>query len=147
MRSSPQAEMDIKHGTDKQRKMIAAGVAASVVASLGTAGIANAMSSTVGSKVQDAIRRNLSPRTLSPASGARVVIESVSLPPGQWILSSKESIVNFGPSDYVRCGLVGTADINWATSMVGDPNQPGAQGPGALVATMNNIGSVTSAVP
>jgi hypothetical protein len=128
-------------------RLIVAVSAAAVAGSLATTGIAGAVTTRVGATTHDAIRRNLTPITLSSVGGVRMTVESVSLPPGQWVLSSKESIVNFGPTDYVRCGLVGTADINFATSVVGDPSQPGSVGPGAMVATVANFGSVSSRQP
>ena len=36
------------------------------------------------------------------------------------------------------------SDINFATALVGDPNQPGSMGPGALVATEATFGSISN---
>jgi hypothetical protein len=122
---------------------------AAVVALLGAGvGVANASSSGVSPRTHDVIRRNLTQIPLSPSGAVRVTVEAVTLPAGQWVLSSKESVVNFGPSDYVRCGLVGgSSDINWATSVVGDPSQSGSVGAGTLVATLTEFGSVSSKQP
>jgi hypothetical protein len=89
-----------------RRAAVAGGVAILAVVGTGV-GVAEASSSGVAPRTHDVIRRNLTQIPFSPAGGVRVTVESVTLPAGQWVLSSKESIVNFGPSDYVRCGLVG----------------------------------------
>jgi hypothetical protein len=134
----------------KRRPMwiLAVGTVFLLVGSGAGFGVATAATSGVAPHTKDVLRRNLQPALLSPQGGVRVTVESVTLPAGHWVLSSKESLVNFGPSDYVRCAIVaGSGDINGATSLVGDTAQPGNQGPGALVATVENLGSIDLTKP
>ena len=48
-------------------------------------------------------KRTASPVALSDAPGTPVVVASVQVPAGTWIVSAKASLVNFGGADFARC--------------------------------------------
>ena len=105
-------------------------------------GIAYAATS-IGSRTSDALIKTTSSTNLSSTGGVYTVIETLTLPPGKWVLQADNTMVNFGPSDYTRCVLFsGSTGLNGHASMVGDPNASGAQGPGVYVATLSETSSV-----
>src|SRR5437868_4473151 len=95
-------------------------------------GIADAASSANAIRTpRDVVQQNSSNMDLSTIGGAPVTIVSVALPPGVWALSFDASVVNFGPSDFTRCGIYnGSTPVGGATTMVGNNNLPGSMGPG-----------------
>jgi hypothetical protein len=113
-----------------------------------TAGIAYA-SGAISSTTTDATIMTTANTNLSPVGGLNTVIESLTLPAGKWIVHADNTMVNFGPSDYTRCGLFrGTTALPGGhASMVGDPNAFGAQGPGVYVATVSETNGIVLSVP
>jgi hypothetical protein len=128
---------------DRYLKFLGACVIASAL-TLG--GVAFASSSApVSPAAQDVIGGTSSGTNLSTTGGVHVTLVTLTLPAGSWVVSSQTTIVNFGPSDYFRCQITaGGVEIGSGTTMVGDPNLFGAQGPGVYVAGRGLIGWVTT---
>jgi hypothetical protein len=66
------------------------------------------------------------------SSGSPVVLKSVSVPPGNWIVHAKANPVNFGAADYVRCQImVGGTQRDAGATLVGNaaPGPTGETGP------------------
>lgn len=83
---------------------------------------------------------------LSPSGGVNVVVVSLALPAGSWVLSAEAALVNFGPSDYTRCAMFkGSNQIaqTGTTTMVGNADLPGNWGPGVYVANIADIGKIS----
>jgi hypothetical protein len=125
---------------------VALASAAVLAVGSGVAAYATVTTSVVSSTASDAVRKSTANINLSTVGGAPTTIVSMTLPAGSWVLSSTESAVNFGPSDYLRCNIMrGGTSLVGNTTMVGDNSLPGAMGPGAYVATLASIGRFTSA--
>ena len=106
---------------------------------------AYAVTRVVSSSASDAVRSSSANTNLSATGGANTTIVSVSLPAGSWVVTSAETAVNFGPSDYLRCGIyAGNKQISGNATMVGIASGTGNQGPGAYVASLSGIGSFTT---
>ena len=113
-----------------------------------TASGAVATAATVASTTKDVVVSSTSNKSLGTTGGARTVIASAALPAGSWVLTLHATLVNFGPSDYGRCGLYQDATaIAGSTATVGDPTQAGSRGPAALVSTLSLAYGVTTAAP
>lgn len=74
-----------------------------------------------GAYAQDDVHvRKNSSTFLTQTPGYNTTVLSVQLPAGQWVLSSRASLVNFGPSDYTRCQLVSNdIQVGAATAFIG----------------------------
>jgi hypothetical protein len=104
-----------------------------------------AVNPAVGTRVTDVVRKSTQNTPLRRAAGTNRVILSVALPAASWVVSADVSAVNFGPSDYVRCGIYRNANgLNGSTATVGDPNAPGARAPAPFVATINTTAAIRS---
>jgi hypothetical protein len=132
------------------RKPIAAGVGILMLA--GTAagvlfgtGIAFGDSSNAITSTTTDVAINTTGNTpLGSTGGAYTSIESFSLPKGKWVLHSDATMINFGPSEFVRCGIfAGATDLGTHAAMVGDPSQLDNQGAGALGQTVSGTSAVT----
>ncbi len=100
----------------------------------------------VTSPPKDVLAETSSNTNLSTVGGQETTVISMTLPAGSWVITSEDTLVNFGPSDYFRCAIQapGTTQIASGSSMVGDPNLSGAQGPGVYVAGRGLVGSLKS---
>jgi hypothetical protein len=111
---------------------------------LATAGASYAFTAAgeVTSTTKDALSETTASVNLSKVGGTPVVIASLSLPKGSWVVSSEETLVNFGPSDYTRCRIdANGSQIASGTTMVGNSALSGGQGPGTYVAGRGLVGS------
>ena len=111
--------------------------------------VAIAMSETIVSGTsKDAVSESATNTNLSTTGGAPVTITQMTLPSGAWVVSAEATLVNFGPSDYVRCKIEenGT-QVAAGTSMVGNVNLTGNQGPGSYVAGRGLIGAFKTSSP
>jgi hypothetical protein len=69
--------------------------------------------------------------------GNAVTILSANVPAGSWVIQATDDVVNFGPSDYTRCAIFNASGpLAGVTTMVGNPNLAGSQGPGSYVAAL-----------
>lgn len=120
-----------------------------LVAVLGLAGVGYAASNlTVPPGTTDALVESPANMNLSTTGKKSVVVDQMSLPAGSWVLSSEATVVNFGPSDYVRCEVyAGGHQIASGATMVGNGALTGGRGPGAYLAGRGLLGSVTSNGP
>lgn len=87
-------------------------------------------------------KRTASAVALADAPGTPVVVMSVQVPAGTWIINAKASLVNFGDADFARCTLyAGNAQRNGASTMTG------VAGSMPAVATVSILDVVTVAAP
>jgi|SRR4051794_33493751 Flp pilus assembly protein CpaB len=129
------------------RKTRIAAVAAAA-ALVPVSGAAYAALNTVPTTANDAVAETSSSVLLSQSGGTPVTVTSLSLPAGSWVLSSQLSLVSWSPSDYARCQIVaGSNQIASGTTMIGDPDAPGAHGASTFVAGRGLIGAVRSTTP
>lgn len=100
-------------------------------------GAAYAASGTVPSTAKDAFLKTKASVALPRTGGTPVMLNTVTLPAGAWVLSDAVTAVNYGPSDYVRCSYFRNGvNLGGSTTMVGDNSQPGSMGPGVIVANL-----------
>jgi hypothetical protein len=58
---------------------------------------------------------------LGTVTGAYTTLLKLAVPAGIWVATAKASVVNWGDSDYVRCGLITDATfVDGSTSMIGE---------------------------
>jgi hypothetical protein len=85
---------------------------------------------------------------LSPTGGVNTTILSLTLPGSStertdYVLSAYGDLVNFGPSDYTRCGVnVNGTSVAGVSTIVGAPSAAGAWGPAAFLSPFAEVGGV-----
>jgi len=81
--------------------------------------------------------------------GVEIRIMSRRLPAGSWVVHADQTVVSFGPSDYVGCTIADTADTNLNThrAIVGNPNANGAKGAASLVTVLSETAAVSVSAP
>jgi hypothetical protein len=119
-------------------------IAAVAIAAL-TAGGAYAASTTVSATSTDSVVTKTSNTNLSAKGGIWTPIIAVQLPaassPTHYVLSAHGDLVNFGPSDYVRCQIaVNGAQAAAVATIVGDPSRAGGLGPAPFVSPYSLTG-------
>ena len=83
-------------------------------------------------------------QSLSLTGGVRTTVLTATLPAGKWVVSGSGDLVDFGPSDYTRCSLnVGSTQIAGVSTIVGNPDSAGSQGPSAFLSTFTATGGVS----
>ncbi len=106
-------------------------------------GVAYAVSG-VPSSATDAFAKKTSGNTnMSASGGVHTTVLSLTLPAGSWVLHGDETVVNFGASDYARCGIVsGGTSLDTHATMVGQPGISGSWGPASFVSTVSETDAV-----
>lgn len=120
-------------------------VLAAVAATALIGGAAYAASTTMTASKTDNLVSSTANTNISTTGGVWTPILTMQLPTStshtQWVLSASGDIVNFGPSDYTRCQIVVNGiQIAAESTIVGDPNQSGAEGPAPFVSPFSLTG-------
>jgi hypothetical protein len=137
------------HVTRIPRQLTTLSGGALVAAVLGGGAWAWASSQVVTASSVDTWVRTHANTNLSPTGAVPTTILTVQLPrsssaPSRYVLTASGDIVNFGPSDYIRCGItIGGVEPSVPAAMVGDGSQAGAQGPGTFVMPITATDAVT----
>jgi hypothetical protein len=133
-------------------RRILLGTAGALLATGVAAGVSVAAAPHADTNTQDIVLHTNAAVTLSANGGDQTTVASTVLPAntGAWVITGTASVVNFGASDYARCGLSITGQpISGNTSVVGNPNAVGAHATGAaIVATITTSNfTITPASP
>ncbi len=117
-----------------------------VTAALLSGGIAYAAtSSTPTASTTDTIVTTISNKSLSPTGGVGTTIATLNLPPGAFVLHASGDLVNFGPSDYTRCGIfVAGTVVASVSTLVGNPSASGNQGPAGFLSPFALVGGAVN---
>jgi hypothetical protein len=131
-------------GMSAKRNILSSAIGLVVV--LTASGVAVASSGGQGLvTANDVLQNSAANINMSATGGTPVTIVSEKLAAGSWIISGTATVVNFGPSDYTRCDLAkGNSHLVQGSTMVGNPNLAGSMGPGAYMASVSAIGTITS---
>jgi hypothetical protein len=99
------------------------------------------------SSAADAYLRSTTASVNLSSDGSPVVLKSVTVPAGTWIITAKANPVNFGAADYVRCRiLVGATQKDAAATLLGNaaPAPTGEMGPSVAEIVLQTAFSSTS---
>jgi hypothetical protein len=134
---------DVRAG--RGQLLVAVGLAAIGALIFAAFASASSLRAAASSPPTDKLAETSSNMNLSTVGGQDTTILSMTLPAGSWVISSEDTLVNFGPSDYTRCQIVAAGkQVASGSTMVGDPSQTGAEGPASFVAGRGLVGSVKS---
>jgi hypothetical protein len=106
-------------------------------------------SAAVTATTQDVVRQTNAETHFYPSGGSTFAvypIYALPLPSGSWVVTATLTLVNWGPSDYVRCqidAMYPSAAIGSATTTVGNTTQSGNIGAASTVSTLTVIGAAT----
>ena len=93
------------------------------------------------------LRTTSAPTALSAAGATPVLVTSVIVPAGNWLVTAKTTAVNFAGADYVRCNIkAGATLLDGGTTLVGNASggPTGETGPSAATIVMQGLASTTS---
>jgi hypothetical protein len=121
--------------------------AATAITGLVGGGIAYAATaSTPTASKTDTIVTTASNESLSATGQVKTTIASLNLPPGAYVLHASGDLVNFGPSDFTRCGIfVAGTNVAGVSTLVGNPSASGAQGAAGLLSSFALVGGAVNA--
>lgn len=90
-------------------------------------------------------QRTTAATQLGPAGGVVVKVLELTVPTGQWLVTAKGSVVNWGAKEYVRCGLSVAGSIaDSSTTVVGQAGA--ADPPAATIFTQARVAATAPTV-
>ena len=112
---------------------------AAVTVGVAAASAAGALAESVTGITTDATVRTTGHHSLSATGGVEATVATLTLPAGNWILHSDDSIVAGGTSDVVRCWIVVTSK----SVHVGHGTDAGTGSGKPFIATISDTAAVT----